>query len=95
MVDYKKGYENYITLGAWSVDFVRAMWDKPLFVRLLFRIIIGKYAYREFVGLMQFLDKTGDWAGLDFGYSLEGCEYHKEKQPLDFRDVALVNQLNK
>ena len=95
MVDYKKGYENYITLGAWSVDFVRAMWDKPLFVRLLFRIIIGKYAYREFVGLMQFLDKTGDWAGLDFGYGLEGCQYHKEKQPLDFRDVSLENQLNK
>ena len=66
-------------IEAWAMDFVRALSIRPFFAKILVRAVFGKYAYREFVGLIQCLrDKGYD---LDFGYSLESCEYHNDVIP--------------
>jgi hypothetical protein len=70
MGDYDRSY-------AWALDFVRAYNERPFICKILARLIFGKYGYREFVGLVMSLQKS--IFALDIGFSLEGCEYHKEK----------------
>ena len=77
-------YDNevYSSFG-WSLDFVRALIDRPLIVKLLLRPLFGKYAYREFVGLV---DSLKSWH-LDIGYGLENCNYHKDKIRRDWWNI--------
>ncbi len=75
---------------AWSVDFVRAMTERPLWAKLLFRFIVGKYAYREFVGLIDCLEAGGDMPF--FGYGIESCDYHRDVLPIRWweqRDLSV------
>lgn len=74
-------FDNYAPVLAWSQDFARAMGDRPPWARLLFRLAAGRYAYREFVGLVLALKERGDSVA---GYELEGCEYHREEVPGDY-----------
>ena len=71
---------NYICCAAWGVDFIRAMIERPLWAKILFRLSMGKYAYREFIGLMDALEVEGMVPYLA-GYGLENQEYHKDKLP--------------
>ena len=70
--------------GYWALDFVRAMRERSRLMRWLFRLAAGKYAYREFVGLVLCLDNSG--FAPEWGYGLENCEYHNKKLPLDWVD---------
>lgn len=66
--------DDWIRLGGWTIDFMRAVYERNWFYRLMFRIAIGRYAYREFQGMTGI---TNDhFAGIDFGYDLEGQDYH-------------------
>jgi hypothetical protein len=73
-------YDDYIIISAWASDFVRAMQNKPRIIKLIFRIIMGRYAYREFIGLMDDMTRAGLFPYFD--YSLENCKYHKDPVPL-------------
>lgn len=73
----------YATVAAWAVDFARALYARPKWAQWLFRISVGRYAYREFVGLVSALDETG--MPTQYDYDLENMEYHHEHLPLDWR----------
>lgn len=66
-------------LYAWAIDFVRALYGMGKVRKFLFRIVVGKYAWREFVGMIQTMGETN----CTWGYDLEACEYHKEKVKLE------------
>ena len=67
-------------LAMWSLDFIRAVRERPLLAKILFRICLGKYAYREFIGMMDTFQGAGYSPYYD--YSLESADYHKDKTPL-------------
>jgi len=73
------GYRWGAIMG-WSVDFIRALRDRPLIMKILFRPLVGKYAYREFIGLMDELDRGG--AVPYFDYGLNDIDYHEDVMPL-------------
>ena len=68
-----------VVVCAWAVDFVRSMRQRPLLARALFRIILGRYAYREFIGLMDSLKQMGYTPYMD--YDLEKQAYHNDVVP--------------
>jgi hypothetical protein len=70
-------YNDFAAISGWSMDFVRAMRERSLFAKILFRIALGKYAYREFIGLIDMLI-TADFSPY-FSYDLNNAPYHKEK----------------
>lgn len=74
--------EHYVEMsrvGAWALDFCRAVNERHTILKRLFRLIIGKYAMREFYGMWQALEKAGYYP--EFNYELEDCDYNKEKVP--------------
>jgi hypothetical protein len=73
---------NYPLITAWAIDFMRAAYMRGLLARLMFRVVMGKHAYREFIGLRDAIAKE---VPLDIGYDLTRMDYHGEKVPLDFR----------
>ncbi len=67
--------------SVWGLDFIRAMRARPLWARVLFRLAMGSsYAYREFIGLMDALDRDG--FSPYFDYDLERMGYHADPLPL-------------
>ena len=76
---YRSQFEHYFPPWPWALDFCRAMAERPLWARLLFRLVLGKYAYREFIGLQNAFLGTGNspfWEGVG-----PGCGYFKDKVP--------------
>ena len=71
---------NYATTFAWALDFCRAVRERPWWARWLFGIVLGKYAYREFIGVQDALARESFDPYMD--YSLQGVEYHADKLPL-------------
>lgn len=71
--------DNYALVLAWAMDFCRAMRERPWWARLLVRVIFGKYAYREFIGLQDACAHVG----FDpyFEYSCQEVSYQKNKVP--------------
>lgn len=67
-------------IAGWAVDFIRALRERPLWARVLFRLSLGKYAYREFIGLMDDLERDGH--SPYFCYGLERMGYHRDEIPL-------------
>ena len=65
-------------LYAWSVDMTRKLFEMGRIRKWLFRLIIGRYAWREFCGMAQMFGSDS----VKFGYGLEGCDYHKQKVKL-------------
>lgn len=67
---------------AWAVDFIRALSERPWWARILFRMVVGKYAYREFIGLMDSLARDG--FSPYFYYGLKKQEYHADPVPREW-----------
>lgn len=68
---------------AWAIDFTRAIQSRRRWVRLLLRCLMGRYAYRELVGLMEALEARGvSMHGVT--YELQGQQYHNDSVPKDF-----------
>lgn len=63
----------------WGLDFCRAVRERPLWARLLFRVVLGRYAYREFLGLQNHIAREGFDPYMDYG--LENADYHNDPQP--------------
>ncbi len=73
---------DWATTFAWALDFVRAMRERPLWAKILFRIVQGRYAYREFYGIVKAL-KEGGFSPYS-EYELEHMNYHKDLVPFDW-----------
>lgn len=72
--------DNYAYLLGWSMDFFRALYERPRWVRWLLRLVLGRHAYRELVGLRDMLDRHG-W-DTHFEYGCQNAAYHKDKVSL-------------
>jgi hypothetical protein len=77
--------DNLYAVTAWALDLVRALNTRPIIARLIMRFAMGKYAYRELIGLIDALDNAGFSQRYD--NELENLDYHEERMPLDFRTV--------
>lgn len=64
---------------AWALDFCRAVRERPLWARILFRVVLGKYAYREFIGLQDTIAREG--FGPYDDYSCQTASYHADNVP--------------
>ena len=69
--------ETYVVYQAWSLDMLRKLYEHSKFRKWIIRLILGKYAFRELMGLRDQLIKDG--YDLSFGYGLEDCDYNKNK----------------
>lgn len=58
-----------------ALDFCRALNERGWFARLIFRLAVGKFAYREFEIMEANLNLQYDTHS---EYGLEDCEYHKK-----------------
>lgn len=80
---------NDCVVKAWSQDFITALMCRPWIFRVLLRLVFGRYAYNEFIGLVK---ATGTGVlHYDLEYELKGMDYHKEKNPLDFTKLKEPN----
>ena len=69
--------KDYAAVVFWALDFLRAARERGRFRRWLLKVILGRYAFREMMGMRQALADMGydpDWE-----YGIEGCEYHQER----------------
>jgi hypothetical protein len=76
--DRGKAYGAFV----WALDFFRAMRERPLWAKYLMRFVMGKYAYREFIGLHDALIDSG--YSPHYGGVGEGVDYYKDKVPFDW-----------
>ena len=81
-----EGMRSYASVAGWAVDFVKAARERPLWARLLLRLALGRYAYRELAGLVTELKKQGFVTNLP--YELEGTDYHRDAIPPDIKRVT-------
>jgi len=61
----------------WAIDFWRAFMQRPKIIRWIVKLIIGKYAWSELIGMKMRFDAEGEEFGSGW-YRLEGSAYHKE-----------------
>lgn len=72
---------DFATVYGWAIDFLRAYSERPWIFKIFARLIFGKYAYREFIGM---IDASQAQLAYFFsiGYSLQDMDYHKDKPRL-------------
>jgi hypothetical protein len=66
----------YSRWAAWGLDFCRAVNELSWIRKLLFKLVVGKYAYNEFSGLWEAIKKDKFSPGMEYG--CEDCDYHNE-----------------
>lgn len=66
---------NYSSITMCALDFVRALRERGKFWNWIFRLAVGRYAFREF----ELMSANLEWSSLspEFDYSLEDADYHK------------------
>lgn len=71
--------ETYADTLAWALDFILAFntYTNPITRWIIFKLI-GKYSFRELVGLRDSINRYG-YSTNDYGYDLEDLDYHNEK----------------
>ncbi len=60
----------------WGLDFLRAYHERPRVFRWIARLCMGRYAYRELVGMYEAFKVEG--YDPDLPYDLEHMDYHQE-----------------
>lgn len=71
-------FESHANVLGWGQDFLGAYYGRPWILRLIARLAMGKYAYRELVGVREAIEKNG--YGI-WDYDLEDMEYHQDRVP--------------
>lgn len=81
----ESSYKDHVWhIQGWTHDMCKALYERPLWARLLLRLAMGRYAYREFLGVIEYLKKG--WWNMDLGYDpLQTMDYHNEPMPLDYK----------
>lgn len=60
-----------------ELDFIRALNERPVWIKLLFRLVVGESAYREFLFMVNNIQGYGPCDD----YGLHDHEYHKDSKP--------------
>ena len=71
------------TQMGWTQDFFHALEEIGRPRLWLLRLIMGRYAFRELVGMFEDLKSRGYWTE-NFGYILQDMDYHNDKVKLKF-----------
>jgi len=66
--------DNALRVTAWANDMCRALNERNRFWKWLFRLSLGKYAYREYIGMIHMLNRAEYHP--EFEYALEHAAYH-------------------
>lgn len=61
----------------WTLDFLRAVHNRPRFTHWLLRLAVGRYAWRELCGMSHAIRQQGFPPEND--YDLQGAGYHQEQ----------------
>jgi hypothetical protein len=69
--------EDFI-IAAFAKDFWIAFLEKPKFIRWFVRLLMGRYAWNELVGIKQRYEENWSFKLKEHGYDLKDCDYHKE-----------------
>ena len=77
-----KALGNYATIAAWAVDFVYALEARPWICKWLFKLAIGRFAWREFTGMVEAGIVVGSFVPRNVGYCHEQQSYHQEHPEL-------------
>lgn len=86
--------ERYSGVVAWAQDFVKAASERSGLLRILLRFCLGRYAFREFLGMVEALQKI-DYINSDLRdvnyprYDCENQEYHSDPVPLDWLNTMV------
>ena len=88
----KNSQSEMVSTSAWALDFWRAFLERPKIIRWMVKILVGKYAWSELVGMKMSVQKWySDDGKLDFdafdknvGYGLENVGYHEDN--LKYKD---------
>lgn len=67
---------------AWAEDFVYAVEERPWILKFIFRLAVGRFAWREFMGMVEALITSGGFYPKNVGYSCDDQEYHKDDYSL-------------
>lgn len=59
-----------------ELDFIRALNERPALLKLLFRVVVGESAYREFLFMVDNIREYGPFND----YNLHHHEYHKDEK---------------
>ena len=70
--------DNALRISAWANDMCRALNERNQFWKWLFKLSLGKYAYREYVGMINMLDKGKYYP--EWEYALEDAKYHSQPE---------------
>ena len=65
---------DWATPASCALDFCRALQERGKIRNWIFKLLVGKYAYREYELLRFHLGRSG--FDLDMDYGLERCNYH-------------------
>lgn len=73
----------YSSIAMCAQDFISALSNRPKIIRILLRWVFGKYAYHEFILLVECFVKSA----LYMNYELDDASYHTIREyPKDFSD---------
>ncbi len=72
-------FGNAASTVMWAEDFVYALEERPKIFKWIFKLAIGKFAWREFAGMVESLIICGGYIPRDVGYNCIDQEYHKDK----------------
>ena len=81
--DHVQYIASHFTSAIWGLDALRALQERPRPFQWAIRLLMGRYAWRELIGLRDALIKIG--YDFDCDYGIEGANYHKDKTPWDLR----------
>lgn len=85
----KENTEGYSIVVAWAQDFVLAASEQSKLLRILLRFCLGRYAFREFLGMIKALQGIG-YVNSDLkntNYMCYNCKdqgYHNDLIPFDW-----------
>lgn len=69
--------ETYGSVMYWGLDFIRALRERPKWMQWLVRRLMGKWAWRELIGMRDTIEKFG------YNTTFEGvgheCPYYQDK----------------
>ncbi|MHB0967409.1 MAG: hypothetical protein ACYC36_13250 [Bellilinea sp.] len=83
--DHVQYIASHFTAAIWGLDMLRALQERPRLFQWAIRLLMGRYAWRELIGLRDELIKRGYGFSGNFNYGIEGANYHKDKTPWDLR----------
>ncbi len=73
-----RAFGHYGAVTGWAEDFIYAVEERPWLFKLLFRLAVGKFAWREFMGMVETLIMEGGFYPKYVGYNCNDQEYHKD-----------------